>query len=67
MARRIGNLAIRLQPVVCADSLIEIKAKRAQLEALARQTKEIEETIKPMESEIIAPSKPVLGPSPEAP
>jgi hypothetical protein len=54
MAKRNGNLAVKLQPVICAESLIAIKAAREKLAALAKQAKDIEDSIEPMENEIIA-------------
>jgi hypothetical protein len=54
MAKRNGNLAVKLQPVISANSLVAIKAARDKLAALAKQTKDIEDSIKPMETEIIA-------------
>lgn len=53
MAKGNGNVAIKLQPVISAESLIAIKAARERLATLAKETKEIEEFIKPLESEII--------------
>jgi len=54
MAKRNGNLAVKLQPVICAESLMAIKAAREKLAVLAKQMKNIEDSIEPMESEIIA-------------
>ncbi len=53
MAKRNGNAAVKLQPVICAESLVAIKAARERMTALSKQFKEIEDSIKPMESENI--------------
>lgn len=53
MAKRNGNLAVKLQPVVNKNSILEIAERQRKIRSLKKALEKAETELKPIEQEVI--------------